>query len=565
MAKPNVKNFVDLLRRSSLVDDDQLDAALERCREQHSGVLPDDVDAVADFLVDANLITRWHCEKLFDGKYKGFFLNKYKLLRHVGSGGMSSVYLAEHRLMHQLRAIKVLPKQRVSESSYLARFHLEAKATASLDHRNIVRAYDVDNVGDTHFLVMEYVEGQDIQAIVKQQGPLPFETAAEYMRQAADGLQHAHEANLIHRDVKPANLLVDRSGVVKILDLGLALFSKDENTSLTVAHNENVLGTADYLAPEQALNSHNVDCRADIYGLGCTMYFALTGRPPFNEGTLAQRIAMHQTQMPPDIRELREDCPAELVEICFHMLQKKAEDRYSSCREVADVLADWLISQGHEVTETTLKSDSSIKMSAAAAARQGKSSKAAARKEGSDPRILRGTTTAVAAPYSPQAPVVPLRRDDTVSDRSSNDTAKGIDGPTQESDVNKRKQPPLRMAQRIDEAPPPRVNDSGTVDLGIEVFATGGSSKKGPVSNTILQERLIRKRSSMPPLVWVIGGAVVGVIVLGVLLLSLISLLSGGGGEETPQWRDTSGIARDAEFVVVRPRPLSEIERTPLV
>jgi len=540
MAKPNVKTFVDLLRRSSLVDDDELDRALQQCREQHDGVLPDDVDQLADFLVQADLITRWHCEKLYDGKYKGFFLNKYKLLRHLGSGGMSSVYLAEHRLMHQRRAIKVLPKQRVSESSYLARFHLEAKATASLDHHNIVRAYDVDNVGDTHFLVMEYVEGEDIQVIVKREGPLSFETAAEYVRQAAEGLQHAHEANLIHRDVKPANLLVDRSGTVKILDLGLALFSKEENTSLTVAHNENVLGTADYLAPEQALNSHTVDCRADIYGLGCTLYFALTGHPPFNEGTLAQRIAMHQTQMPPDIREERPDCPEELVDICVRMIQKKQEDRFSTCREAADALADWLVSTGHEVSDAALKTDSSVKMSSAATGEE--SSTKSARVGGSDLPVARGTT-AVAAPFSP---VVPARRDDTESDRSANDTAKGIDDITRESHSDRHGGPPLRVAQRIDEAPPPRMNDSGTVDLGIEVFATGGSSNKGQVSHTILQERLIRKRSGVPGMVWAIGGAAVGLVVLVLLIVALMALI-GGGGQSTPQYRDTSGVIRDVD------------------
>jgi serine/threonine protein kinase len=550
MAKPNVKTFVDLLRRSSLVDDDELDYALQQCREQHDGVLPDDVDQLADFLVKADLITRWHCEKLYDGKYKGFFLNKYKLLRHLGSGGMSSVYLAEHRLMHQRRAIKVLPKQRVSESSYLARFHLEAKATASLDHCNIVRAYDVDNVGDTHFLVMEYVEGEDIQAIVKREGPLSFETAAEYVRQAAEGLQHAHEANLIHRDVKPANLLVDRSGTVKILDLGLALFSKEESTSLTVAHNENVLGTADYLAPEQALNSHTVDCRADIYGLGCTLYFALTGHPPFNEGTLAQRIAMHQTQMPPDIREERPDCPDELVNICFRMIQKKQEDRYATCREVADALADWLVSRGHEVTDDALKTDSSVKLTSGATGQESSTKGAQARAGGSDLPVARGTT-AVAAPS-----VVPVRRDDTESDRSANDTAKGIDDITRESRPDRHGGPPLRVAQRIDEAPPPRMNDSGTVDLGIEVFASDGSSNKGQVSHTILQERLIRKRSGVPGVVWAIGGAAVGLVLLLLLIAALIALL--GGGDATPPYRDTSGVVREVDRHVAARLPARE-------
>src|SRR5688572_15187615 len=244
-----------------------------------------------------------------DKKYKGFFLGKYKLLRHIGTGGMSSVYLAEHMLMHRQRAIKVLPKGRVNDSSYLQRFHLEAQATASLDHPNIVRCYDVDNDGDTHFIVMEFIEGKDLNNVVRQEGRLPLELACNYIAQSAEGLAHAHQSNLIHRDVKPANLLVDPKGVVKILDLGLALFSDDARASLTVAHNENVLGTADYLAPEQAVNSHKVDHRADIYALGCSLYFLPPGHPPFPHRTLAQRVAKHQTQQPEEIGKSHPDCP----------------------------------------------------------------------------------------------------------------------------------------------------------------------------------------------------------------------------------------------------------------
>jgi eukaryotic-like serine/threonine-protein kinase len=237
----------------------------------------------------------------------------------------------------------------VDDSSYLARFHREAQAAAALDHRNIVRAYDVDNDGSNHYLVMEYIEGRDLQHIVKEDGPLGYVAAAEYIRQAADGLAHAHEAGLIHRDVKPANLLVDRKNVVKILDLGLARFTDEDKASLTVAYDENVLGTADYLAPEQALDSHGVDARADIYGLGCSLYFLLTGHPPFPDGSLPQRLMMHQKQPPPSIYRDRPDAPPDLVDICLKMMAKKPERRYQSAAEVAQVLAQWLINHGQAV------------------------------------------------------------------------------------------------------------------------------------------------------------------------------------------------------------------------
>lgn len=346
MATMTVPQFVELVRRSRLVEEDQLERAMEAFRAAHSDDAMDDANALADFLIDRNLLTRWHCDKLFDKKYKGFFLGKYKLLDRLGAGGMSAVYLAQHTMMHRLHAIKVLPRDRVADSSYLARFQREAKAAATLDHPNIVRAYDIDKQGDQHYLVMEYVKGKDLLEIVKDLNSrnelLDLADAADYIIQAARGLEHAHGCGMVHRDIKPANLLVDERGVVKILDMGLALFSEDDTASLTIAHNENVLGTADYLAPEQALSSHDVDHRADIYSLGCTLYFLLTGHPPFPEGSLAQRIAKHQLEKPADIRLDRPDCPEELIAICDRMMEKKPEDRYQSVAEVAEALTIWL-------------------------------------------------------------------------------------------------------------------------------------------------------------------------------------------------------------------------------
>ena len=346
------RQFLELVRRSTLLTDAELKRGLEACKEAHDGSIPTSADTIADFLVSENLITTWHRDKLLNRKYKGFFLGKYKLLGHIGAGGMSSVYLAEHTLMRRLRAIKVLPRNRVDDSSYLERFHREAQATAVLDHPNIVRAYDVDNQGQTHYLVMEYVPGRDLMTIVKEDGPLDYLLAAKYIYQSALGLQHAHDAAMVHRDVKPANLLVDESDSIKILDMGLALMDEDQSelAGLTDKHNEKVLGTADYLAPEQALNSHNIDGRADIYGLGCTLYYVLTGHPPFPEGTLAQRIAQHQSKLPPDIRMDRPDLPEALGSICFKMMQKNPDHRYQTAQLAAQDLEAWLVSQGVELT-----------------------------------------------------------------------------------------------------------------------------------------------------------------------------------------------------------------------
>jgi serine/threonine protein kinase len=355
MTQITSQRIVELIEKSKLVDARALEDRLESIRSEHGGELPEDPVEFCKAFETTGLLTRWQSEKLMQGKYKGFFLGKHKLLGHIGTGGMSAVYLAEHTVMRHRRAIKVLPKSKLGKSSYLERFRREAKAIASLNHPNVVRAYDIDNDRDTHYLVMEYVEGPDLQVLVKKHGPLPYAIAADYISQAALGLQHAHDLGLIHRDVKPANLLVDSHGVVKVLDMGLALFTADTDASITMEYNDKVLGTADYLAPEQALNSHNVDSRADIYGLGCTLYFLLTGHPPFPDGSIASRIAKHQQVMPKDIRKERPDCPGELEGICVKMIQKDPRFRYTSCQQVSEVLQNWLIKYRKENPEVVVK------------------------------------------------------------------------------------------------------------------------------------------------------------------------------------------------------------------
>lgn len=337
MAELSAKNLLQLVVKSGIADEDDLKKSLGPI----SGKL-DSSDFTAaqlsDHLIEAGIITKWHAGKLLAGKYKGFFLDKYKLLGHLGTGGMSSVYLAEAKNTGQKRAIKVLPKKKVTDKSYLDRFYREGKAAASLNHPNIVRVYDINNAGKTHYMVMEYVQGADLYETVRDDGAMPIDEAVEAMIQSAEGLLHAHQKTMVHRDIKPANLLRTDSGSIKILDLGLALFNTEGEESLTVLYNEKVMGTADYLSPEQAVNSHEVDHRADIYSLGCTLYFLVTGRPPYNKGTLAQRIAMHQSKEPDSILDSRPDCPQGLVDICTKMMRKNPDDRFENCQEVMNVL-----------------------------------------------------------------------------------------------------------------------------------------------------------------------------------------------------------------------------------
>ena len=343
MSEPSPNSFVNLLEKSGVVDSDGLKAAVTELKEKAiaAGKAITTSSLVAH-LIEVGLITQWQADKFLVGKYKGFFLGKFKLLQLLGSGGMSSVYLARHKVSDQLRAIKVLPRKKVADKSYLDRFYLEARVAASLDHPNVVRIYDICEENGVHYMVMEYAKGEDLLELVNRTGPLKFADAARYIADACEGLKHAHEKELVHRDIKPANLLLGEKQDVKLLDLGLALVNQDDDESLTVLYNEKVMGTADYLAPEQAVNSHGVDSRADIYSLGCTLYFLLVGHPPFPKGSLAQRIANHQTTQPPCLTTLREDVPERLIAIVQAMMSKNPDERMQTCEDVQRALEHFL-------------------------------------------------------------------------------------------------------------------------------------------------------------------------------------------------------------------------------
>jgi len=349
MTKVTANKLLELLRRSGLVEEPRLSSFLEKTTAAHGEGVLEDQDRLTDLMIQAGLITRWQADKLLAGKHKGFRLGKYKLLGQIGKGGMSSVYLAEHEGLKRRVAIKVLPQNRVNDASYLDRFKLEAVSLAKLDDPNIVRVYDIENEGNIHYIVMEYVAGQDLHQVVSQNGPMDFDMAADYIAQVANGLQHAHEMGLVHRDIKPANCLVDKHHTVKLLDLGLAKLTETDQSSLTMANEENVLGTADYLAPEQALNSHGADGRSDIYSLGCTLYFLLTGRPPFPEGSISERLLKHQTATPESIFKLRPDTPPSMVDICEQMMAKKPDERYQSAGDVSHRLTEWLSERGRKL------------------------------------------------------------------------------------------------------------------------------------------------------------------------------------------------------------------------
>jgi serine/threonine protein kinase len=356
-APETADDYLKILQRSQLVAADRLEAYLSADRR------PRNVSAkeMAQRLFQAGLVTNFQNEQLLKGKYRGFTIGKYKVLDRIGSGGMGQVFLCEHPHLRRRAAVKVLPTERAADEALRGRFLREARAAATLDHPHIVRAFDVDEDKGLHFLVMEYVEGNDLYHIVKKRGPLPIADACEFIRQGALGLQHAHEAGLIHRDIKPSNFLVDKNGVVKLLDLGLARFSEETSDALTQRFDgNNVLGTADYVAPEQTRDSHEVDQRCDIYALGGTLYFLLTGQSPFPDGSPADKMIAHRQRKPTPVRQLRPDVPPGLALVIDKMMAKNPKDRFDSAFEVTEALEPWLRSTRPPAAEPLLPQGSSI-------------------------------------------------------------------------------------------------------------------------------------------------------------------------------------------------------------
>lgn len=297
---------------------------------------------------------------------------RYRTVEPLGQGGMGDVFKAEHRLMNRMVALKVINTDLLAESSVVDRFRREVRTAAQLAHPNIVTAYDAEEVGDVHVLAMELVDGTDLSEVVKQRGPLPFEVACDFISQAAAGLQHAHDCGMVHRDIKPHNLMVTSNGQVKILDFGLAILSaKLESTSETqqepsVVGTESsdnarwertplenrltsigcTMGTPDFISPEQAADAHTADGRSDIYSLGCTLYFLLAGRPPFAQGSTDEKLDAHRRREPEPIEHLRSDVPGRLADSIRRMMAKDPAARFQTPVEVVTVLEPFVVRSG---------------------------------------------------------------------------------------------------------------------------------------------------------------------------------------------------------------------------
>ncbi|MBL8795889.1 MAG: protein kinase [Planctomycetia bacterium] len=307
-------------------------------------------------LVQRGWLTTWQVEQLENGHAAQLVLGQYLLLEPLGQGGMGVVYKARHRRLDRLDAVKLIRKEHLTSETAVLRFYQEARAAARLHHPNIVSIYDADEVAGTHYMAMEYVAGVDLAHLLKKHVRLKVVQACEYIRQAALGLQHAHERGLVHRDLKPSNLIVAaspgqagrqlESEVIKILDMGLARLDQHTNdlsSERPMTNPGGLMGTPDYMAPEQAQDAHGVDIRADLYSLGCTLYHLLTGKVPFPGGSLLKKLDAHRSQQPQPLTHYLPQLLPEVERIVFRLMAKQPADRYQTPAELAVALSQLLL------------------------------------------------------------------------------------------------------------------------------------------------------------------------------------------------------------------------------
>jgi serine/threonine-protein kinase len=348
------KGFVTNLRLSGLVTTAQL-TEVEKLQPHITRGRP-----FARVVIERGFLTRFQAERLLAGRTQGFQLGQYKILDQIGRGGMGRVFKAEHRTMGRIVALKVLSPGLIDTERAQELFLREVRAAARLTHPNIVTAYDANEVSGRFYLVLEFVDGPNLDQLVRAQGPLAVGLACDYIRQAALGLQCAHAVGMVHRDLKPSNILVQRRGpddsapgLVKISDFGLARLhtpnapsgAKLSHHAGTILTKENtVMGTPDYLSPEQARCLHKTDIRSDIYSLGCTLYFLLTGQPPFPGGNSLEKLIRHTTEQPAVLAKSRSDVPAPVQAVLDRMMAKHPAERYQTPAELAAALEPFAVS-----------------------------------------------------------------------------------------------------------------------------------------------------------------------------------------------------------------------------
>jgi serine/threonine protein kinase len=355
-----VRDFCALLAKSRLLPPEEVEAVHRKWLDDGRGA-DDQVDRFRKYLVSRRHLTDWQGHMVQRGRADGFFLGGYKILDRIGKGQMGGVYKAVHTL-GQIVALKILPASKARDQHLLGRFQREARLLTQLDHPNVVRSYQFGEEGGVHFIGMEFLEGETLDDVLLRRGRLPWAEAVRIAHQTLNGLQHLHERRMVHRDLKPANLMLTPGlaagrpdatwdATVKILDIGLGRELFDDatpegqiETQLTVEGS--VLGTPDYLAPEQARDARSSDIRADVYSLGCVLYHALAGRPPFPETNIMTQMLLHATEMPAPLAESAPDVPPGLQPVMDRLLAKSPDDRYPTPAAAAAALAAFIGTHG---------------------------------------------------------------------------------------------------------------------------------------------------------------------------------------------------------------------------
>ncbi len=337
MAVQTPNDFLSRLQNCGLLTDTQMQSLRQQLQDGRKRSL----EKIAAKLVQQQYLTQWQADQLLKGQ-KSFNLQQYQLMAPVGHGGMGHVFKARDSRSGQIVAIKVMAKSLLDNETLVSRFRREIKASARLNSPHIVKAMNAGKVGGTDFLVMEYVNGQQVDQIASKLGRLPIDLACEILRQAAVGLQHAHECGMVHRDIKPANLMIhweaDGGGTVKLMDMGLVRLTEEtEDQSVTRAGQ--VMGTPDYMSPEQGWDTSKVDIRSDIYGLGCTCFRLLTGSVPFSGANPLQVLSQRLQRDAPSVATLRPDVPAELATAICRMTARDPAGRYQTPTQVAAALS----------------------------------------------------------------------------------------------------------------------------------------------------------------------------------------------------------------------------------
>jgi serine/threonine protein kinase len=343
MTIASVRGLIKALGRYGLLEAEQL-AQLKRIASS----LSDNPLTVAGELCQRGWLTPFQTNQLFQGCGSELVLGRYVLLDRLGVGGMGQVFKARETRLGRNVALKVLRKERISKPELVDRFYHEIQAAARLSHPNIVHAYDAEQIGDTHVFAMEYVEGIDLSRFVKQCGSLPVAQACEYVRQVGLGLQHIHKHGMVHRDIKPGNLMRAHPGhAIKLLDMGLARLRQDEEETDgdRLTRLGFVMGTVDFISPEQALNSGRADIRSDLYSLGCTFYYLLTGQVPFPTVEPMNKLIAHSRESATPIDQLRDEAPPQVCAIVAKLMAKCPDERYQTPAELIFDLAsqNWVL------------------------------------------------------------------------------------------------------------------------------------------------------------------------------------------------------------------------------